>query len=234
LDTIRAKFARIDECTAQAICEEVDWNEFHAFEAAEEIIQQCQAADLKKKGEVIPEGCRDLCAEFSVIDEKLVALAFIRAGYDAENARDYLTSEPLLDSLKQELHGSPCARDRSACALEVLSRKHERPFSARLPVIHIPKPLDEKRTKTIDLHGYSVSEAYELACETMASLPSAFRKVNFITGRGVHSANGVAKIRPMILHLMSSLGHERRVMEANPGIIEVLPHGQSFADEAQV
>jgi hypothetical protein len=231
LETILRKFPRIDQCTAHTICDEVDWNELYAFEAAEEIIKQCQSEDLKKRGEQLPIGCLELCQEFPNIDKRLVSLAFIRGEYDLEYARDYLVSEPLLASLKQELFGTRRSDERSERALAILSGPSPVTVSPRPPSIAVaPKLNDEKKTKTVDLHGYTVDEACDVARETMANLASGFKKVNFITGRGVHSRNGEAKIRPMILHLMNFLGYERRLMPANPGIIEVLPEGQQFSE----
>jgi hypothetical protein len=54
--------------------------------------------------------------------------------------------------------------------------------------------------------------------------------VNFICGRGNHSRDFEPKIRPRVLLVMDELGCERRLMQLNPGIVEVMPIGFSFAD----
>jgi hypothetical protein len=94
-----------------------------------------------------------------------------------------------------------------------------------------------RRTYTKDLHGLSVAAAEHAVRTVMERIHTEnsggtvfSHKVNFICGRGNHSDGLVPRIRPAVLWLVQELGCNRRIMDKNPGIVEVLPRGMDWDD----
>ncbi|TGZ79469.1 DUF1771-domain-containing protein, partial [Ascodesmis nigricans] len=68
----------------------------------------------------------------------------------------------------------------------------------------------------IDLHGLFVSEAVERVEEHLVQCRQrGVQRTRIITGRGLHSSGGVAKIKPEVMRLMQSQGI--RVVESSQG-----------------
>jgi hypothetical protein len=85
-----------------------------------------------------------------------------------------------------------------------------------------PKPARTiKRVLAVDLHGYSRKEAVDKVWSVLAGLASWVEKVNFITGRGVHSRNETPLLRPMLLRMFEEGGIPAAQMLSNPGIVQV-------------
>jgi NEDD4-binding protein 2 len=75
----------------------------------------------------------------------------------------------------------------------------------------------------VDLHGLTVEEALDVAERALDSRPGprglAPARIRFVTGRGLHSQGGAARIRPALLAYLQQRGC--RFSAANPGTVEV-------------
>jgi hypothetical protein len=76
---------------------------------------------------------------------------------------------------------------------------------------------------TLDLHGCQTHVAVTRALQALATRPANVRKVNLIIGQGMHSKDSASRLRPALLNALQSLGYSCRLMERNPGILEVFP-----------
>jgi hypothetical protein len=76
---------------------------------------------------------------------------------------------------------------------------------------------------TEDLHGLTTTCAQSKAFQILENKPPNVEKVNLIVGQGFHSKDGISSLRPVLLQALESRGYYCRVMERNPGIIEVFP-----------
>jgi len=81
----------------------------------------------------------------------------------------------------------------------------------------------------IDLHGLEVRSALELLEELLELHRTNFqahdgaknrRVLRIITGIGIHSPQGRAKLRPAVKRYLADRGY--RVVEANPGMFQVI------------
>jgi hypothetical protein len=81
----------------------------------------------------------------------------------------------------------------------------------------------QTRIITEDLHGLTTACAQSRAFQILENKPPNVEKVNLIVGQGFHSKDGTSSLRPVLLQLLESRGYYCRVMEKNPGIIEVFP-----------
>jgi DNA-nicking Smr family endonuclease len=233
INSIPVRFPRIDACTASAICDEADWSELQALQLAEEIVEQCQRADMKRPlTEEDSPAFHHLCAQFPALDQRLISLAVRRAGYIEEDAKEYLINEPMLKQLEAKLQSLDSRKAEFALAALTNAASAPQRTTNNSPPRRFPAPRKTKTTLTIDLHGYPVDEAQDLVLEIMETLDSKWTKVNFITGQGHHSTNGIAKIRPMVLQLLGDRGYSRQVHPKNPGIIELMPKGQKFCSDS--
>mmetsp|Transcript_35774 Transcript_35774/g.79611 ORF Transcript_35774/g.79611 Transcript_35774/m.79611 type:complete len:178 (+) Transcript_35774:145-678(+) len=107
---------------------------------------------------------------------------------------------------------------------EVLSKQsHEQ--AAELIFISRNKGLPKD---TVDLHGLRVKEALAKAREIILEAKKENRKsMTFIVGRGLHSADGVAKLKPAIMDLVNEL-HLRCTVGRNEGriLVELVEPGK--------
>ncbi|XP_014666861.1 PREDICTED: uncharacterized protein LOC106808600 [Priapulus caudatus] len=82
----------------------------------------------------------------------------------------------------------------------------------------------ETDANMLDVHGLHVTEAIDaverfLACRASECAQSATRYISIITGRGVHSKGGSAKIKPAVIDYLRR--HNYRVAEPQPGMVQV-------------
>ncbi|KAI0829610.1 hypothetical protein BC628DRAFT_1416664 [Trametes gibbosa] len=80
----------------------------------------------------------------------------------------------------------------------------------------------------IDLHGLYVKEAIRYTDKSIQEARSrGDSKIRFITGKGLHSAGGVAKLKPAIEELMETNGLVAELDEHNAGVLIVNLDGQT-------
>jgi hypothetical protein len=216
--------------------DEVDWNFMLALDECDALMRD-ELAKLSQK----PLSQEDdplfhkLCGQYPRFNRMTVARVVRRAEYDEEICLEYLDNPNMLADLEEP----PAVLTSS---LELKPRKVPTPSGpGSLPQktpIPVPRSTPQKKTLTVDLHGYRVAEAEDFAVSQMEQVDENIRtgagpkitKVNFICGRGRHSPNSIPRIRQRLMVVLDDCGYERRLMEANPGILEVLPMGFKFED----
>ncbi|ANZ77862.1 BA75_05241T0 [Komagataella pastoris] len=74
----------------------------------------------------------------------------------------------------------------------------------------------------IDLHGLYVREAeYIVKHRISAAVRREEKRLSIIVGKGNHSTNGVAKLKPAVENLCDEAGLHHEVSKKNTGVIEV-------------
>lgn len=85
--------------------------------------------------------------------------------------------------------------------------------------------LENNKTQphgTIDLHGLYVKEAIEEVDKAIANgQRSGLQELRVITGKGIHSANHQAKIKPAVADLMRKYNLSAEVDRHNAGVMVV-------------
>ncbi|KAH0788824.1 CUE domain containing protein [Histomonas meleagridis] len=112
-------------------------------------------------------------------------------------------------------------------AKEAISRANGNVDIARKLVTEAPRskivrrPHGPKRIITIDLHGYTIMKAHQKFNQTIenAIISGNVAQVNFITGKGIHSAGGMPVLRPYILDLCRMKGLKAFVSQGNTGVV---------------
>jgi len=82
----------------------------------------------------------------------------------------------------------------------------------------------QKDVITIDLHGDNVPQARLCAIDVFSRVDfsGGWRgKVNLIVGKGSHSLDQVARLKPAIIEVLEELGVPYEIMPKNPGIISL-------------
>ncbi|KIZ02716.1 hypothetical protein MNEG_5240 [Monoraphidium neglectum] len=85
--------------------------------------------------------------------------------------------------------------------------------------------LDKRNEWVIDLHGLAKAAAIRKVANDLQLLSSVAHSggvlVRIITGKGLHSANGVPVLRAQVLQHLSEMRLEHRVDPANAGVVQV-------------
>lgn len=97
-------------------------------------------------------------------------------------------------------------------------------------VAPVPKPDSQSRHGNVwrlDLHGKGKSEAVRQVVDKlkMAQQDGNVSRIEFITGKGLHSKDGIPVLRPVVLRVCRFLGHKVEVNETNEGVVvcDLLP-----------
>lgn len=95
-----------------------------------------------------------------------------------------------------------------------------------LAVKAILEPQRSASTGVLDLHGLFVHEAEDATREFLRSAHAPpTGEVKIITGRGIHSAHHVAKVKPAIIALLRKSGYSYRPVPRNEGAFFVTVEG---------
>jgi hypothetical protein len=253
---LRDRFPILDDELARDALEQTDWIFIHALDKAEE----CMRDFIRDSPRLSSNAWYDsifqrLQKDYPHVGPETITAAFRRADFSEEYAREYLEYPDLLrdvlpSSPAPVVSHTPGPADLPNVEAPLdLSASHTAYHRSSVEPLHDPKaqsayamrvPLlpPPRKTLTVDLHCHTVAEADEKVRRTIADVSEGnkpggslfIQKVNFICGRGNHSRDFEPKIRPRVLWVAGDLGCERRIMEANPGIVEVMPVGMSFAE----
>jgi hypothetical protein len=90
-------------------------------------------------------------------------------------------------------------------------------------IFYTPRDAQAEGIRTVDLHGFSQHRAECIVRDVMGHLDSWVRTVHFITGKGLHSEDGVPKLKPFVLGMFRDNrgGFQAREFPGNTGIVEV-------------
>lgn len=240
-------YERFDTAIAQAVLEEADWNVELALKLASQIVDDtaiCEMVSSFESGKL--EECDDpsfpiLCHEFPELSKKLIAYGLRRASFRLDDARTSLQRpamrkliEDEMNAILQDMHKSQVQNTPSIKKLELKEPTKQREIHITTQSWTVPsteKKLAEHlwynkqkptaSTLTVDLHSHTVEEAVVKVRTVLDNLAPHITKVNFITGKGLHSKNNIPLIRPKILFLTKEWGYKRELMPTNSGVISV-------------
>ncbi|CDR46846.1 CYFA0S26e00738g1_1 [Cyberlindnera fabianii] len=86
----------------------------------------------------------------------------------------------------------------------------------------------------IDLHGLYVKEAlYILKRRMTAGVQRGEKTLEVIVGKGIHSANGVAKLKPAVEELCEEAGFDAHIDPKNTGVLIVNLSGETVPESWQ-
>jgi len=94
--------------------------------------------------------------------------------------------------------------------------------AAKMKELHLKsiESISSDLFPVIDLHFHNVKEAVEIVKETLEKTSGA-KILKIITGKGLHSKDGIARIKPVVESYLDEQGYQYHYLESNPGVIVV-------------
>ena len=162
--------------------------------------------------------------EFPSQSKQFVALATRKAMFNYDNARLYFENPNMRQFLMKELENAKEAEKPVKKNLWFsLEPQGPAPLEVK-PAVPVKSMVLPRKTLTIDLHGYTKSQALQEVRNVMIDVIHKYShdKVNFIVGQGKHS-KGEPVLKPAVLMYLRSVGLNCQIHPRNPGIVETFP-----------
>jgi hypothetical protein len=206
------KFPTLSSQVCEVTLEEHHWNPRLAEATAADLVSDfCKTSLTKPFDDDSHPSVQSLRKGYPDIPTALIVLAARQSAYDIDTASLLLDAAPLLDNLQREL-----------AALTSANSRRDRFLAACTPRQSLTGATPRRKAVlTCDMHGLTRANYRDAVLDALDTLTPGIKKVNFITGRGLHSKNETPLLRPLVMKLVETLGYRCEVMPANPGIVQV-------------
>jgi hypothetical protein len=164
--------------------------------------------DLKKELKIILQP--DIQSSVSNSDQLILKEASVKIDKIIPNARQ---DKIIKNDLQETTSSETIPKDYPHHLFQSISKQRA------IQTIHSIPMLKQPKHREIDLHGKTARETIETVNLILNDLGNCSFEIGFITGKGLHSKNGLSVLRPLVFGACQLRGFKTFLHPSNEGIV---------------